>query len=335
MRINSPQRLPHLRLTMLIIAVNFAEFSGFDTQQLVRGAEVQAGFESHFDSPPPDTSSSQPLIYIVTSEHQPRPVQIQILVPDSAKTMPDRKFPVLYVLPVEAEGEHRWGDPVREFTEPDLHNRHQLIVVFLNFVQLPWYANHPSDPQIQQERFLIESVIPFVEQHAPAESQLSGRLLVGFSKSGWGAMTLLLRHPDLFAAAAVFDAPLMMQESGKFGSGSVFGSQENFELYRLTDLIRKVDKDFKSELSPPRMAFIGGGNFQMDHDQFTEILAREGLAHVVLSNINRDHSWNSGWVSPAVEWLAESHTLINRRRESNSPKCQESQRQDSLCQDFQ
>jgi hypothetical protein len=318
MRINCPPRLPHLRLAMLIIAVNFGEFGHFDAQQPVRGSEVRASLEPRFDSPRPES-------YRVASEHQPRPVQIQILVPDSAKTTPDRKFPVLYVLPVEAEGEQRWGDPVREFTEPDLHNRYQMIVVFVNFVQLPWYANHPGDPQIQQEKFLIESVIPFVEQHAPAESQQSGRLLVGFSKSGWGALTLLLRHPDLFAAAAVFDAPLMMQETGKFGSGPVFGSQANFELYRLTDLITRIDKAFTSESLTPRMAFIGGGNFQMDHDQFTELLSKEGIPSIVLSNMHRDHSWNSGWVSSAVEWLAVNHTLRNHRGESVSPQCQDSQ----------
>ena len=87
------------------------------------------------------------------------------------------------------------------------------------FSHLPWYADHPTDPDIRQESYLLEVVIPFIEANYPARADRRGRLLLGFSKSGWGAYSLLLRHPDVFGKAAAWDAPLMMSEPGKYGSG--------------------------------------------------------------------------------------------------------------------
>jgi enterochelin esterase-like enzyme len=76
-----------------------------------------------------------------------------------------------------------------------------------------------------------------VERTYPARAAAGGRLLLGFSKSGWGAWTLLLRHPERFAKAAAWDAPLMLDAPGKYGSGPIFGTPENFERYRLTRLV--------------------------------------------------------------------------------------------------
>jgi hypothetical protein len=59
-----------------------------------------------------------------------------------------------------------------------------------------------------------------------------GLLLLGFSKSGWGALfSLLLRHPDVFGKAAAWDAPLVMDSPGRHGNGDIFGTPENFEKY--------------------------------------------------------------------------------------------------------
>ena len=50
-------------------------------------------------------------------------------------------------------------------------------------------------------------------------------------------MTDQPRHPDLFGKAAAWDAPLMMDRPGRYGSGDVFGTPENFEAYRVARLL--------------------------------------------------------------------------------------------------
>ena len=111
-----------------------------------------------------------------------------------------------------------------------------IIFVFPTFSDLPWYADHPTNPAIRQEMYFMKVVVPFVEASYPASDE---RLLLGFSKSGWGAWALLLRHPDVFRRAAAWDAPLMMEQVGKYGTSGIFGTQKNFEQYRPADLLRE------------------------------------------------------------------------------------------------
>src|SRR5262249_30394543 len=146
--------------------------------------------------------------------------------------------PVVYVLPVEARDGRRYGDGLAEVRRQDLHNRYGAIFVAPTFSHLPWYADHPTDREIRQESYFLKVVVPSVESRYPARTDLGGRLLLGFSKSGWGAFSLLLRHPDAFGRAAAWDAPLVMDRMGRYGSGDIFGTPENFEAYRLTNLLK-------------------------------------------------------------------------------------------------
>ena len=61
------------------------------------------------------------------------------------------------------------------------------------------------------------------------------RLLLGFSTSGYGAFSLFLRHPGLFAKAAAWDAPLGMTTHNRYGAAETYGTQENFNKYSVWD----------------------------------------------------------------------------------------------------
>src|SRR5439155_11216371 len=128
----------------------------------------------------------------------------------------------------------------------DLHNRHDAIFVVPTLSHLPWYADHPTNPTIRQESYFLDVVVPFIDKTYPVQTTNAGRLLLGFSKSGWGAWTLLLRHPDRFGRAAAWDAPLMLDRPGKYGSAPIFSTPENFDKYRLTDLLRASGQLFNN-----------------------------------------------------------------------------------------
>jgi len=127
-----------------------------------------------------------------------------------------------------------------------------------------------------------------------------GRLLLGFSKSGWGAWTLLLRHPDVFGRAAAWDAPLAMDHCGPFGSGEIFGTQENFEQYEIADLLRAKAGELRGGT---RLILNGYGNFRKDHQRIHALLEELRIPHVYRDGPPRKHDWHSGWVSEAVELL--------------------------------
>jgi len=237
-------------------------------------------------------------LHKLTSPYQSGETEVRVLLPEGLK--PDEKLPVLYLLPVEAERKTRWGDSLREVLRHDLHNKHRLICAFPTFSALPWYADHPTDAGIRQESYFIKDVLPLVERTYPVLGGRRGRLLVGFSKSGWGAYSLLLRHPKLFAAAAAWDAPLMTDEPVKYGMGPIFATQENFENYRITSLLRNQSTLLQKE---QRLILTGHGNFKPQHDAAHALMESLKIKHVYREGPHREHSWNSGWLPEAVELL--------------------------------
>jgi S-formylglutathione hydrolase FrmB len=212
-----------------------------------------------------------------------------------------KRYPVVYLLPVEAGRGNRFGDGLLEAKKLGLADKFQVIFVAPTFAHLPWYADHPSRSDLQQEKYFLDVVVPFIERTYPVVAERGGRLLLGFSKSGCGAFSLILRHPDRFGKAAAWDAPLMMERSGKYGSGEIFGPGDNFEHYRITKLLEEHAKEFRGD---PRLFHFGYGSFRDEHRQADSLMEKLGVARVYRDGPQRRHDWHSGWVAEAVEWLA-------------------------------
>ncbi len=240
------------------------------------------------------------LTHAVESPHQDGPESIRVLRP--TKVEKGRAYRTLYVLPVEAGDGRVYGDGLAEVKKLGLHDKFGLVCVAPTFARLPWYADHPTDPRIAQEAHLLRAVLPYVEAAYPVRSEPAGRLLLGFSKSGWGAFTLLLRHPDVFGRAAAWDAPLMMDAPGKYGSGPIFGTKDNFEKYSVAKLLAARAGGLGAG---KRLAVLGYGSFRKEHVSAHELMGRLRIAHEFEDGPARKHDWHSGWVKRAVEWLAE------------------------------
>ncbi len=237
------------------------------------------------------------VVHEVQSEFQAGTTQIYVRMP--AKPSAGR-MPVLYVLPVEAHDERRWGDARAEVAKLNLADRYGVIVVFPTFSHLPWFADHPGDPQVRQESYFIRVVVPFIERTYPALAQRDARLLLGFSKSGWGAWTLLLRHPHVFGKAAAWDAPMTM-DTPRYGMAPIVGTQANFERYRVTTLLRERGKLMGSETR----LMLAGWDFYRDQTVSAHRLMQQlKLPHVYRDGPQRKHHWNSGWMAELAGWIA-------------------------------
>ena len=117
-----------------------------------------------------------------------------------------------------------------------------------------------------------------------------------------GAWSLLLRNPDVFGKAAAWDAPLMMDKPGKYGSGDIFGTADNFEGYRVGKLLAdKADKLGKGK----RLILLGYGNFRAEHRKAHDLMDKLKVAHEYRDGPARKHDWHSGWVKESVELLVE------------------------------
>ena len=244
------------------------------------------------------------IVHSLRSDFQPGETSIRVLVPKRMKE--GQRFPVVYILPVEAGAGTRWGDGLAEAGKHGVSDRFGLICVAPTFSQLPWYADHPSDLQIRQESHFLKSVVPFVDEHYPTEAEPDGRLLLGFSKSGWGAFSLLLRQPDMFGRAVAWDAPLMMDGPGRYGSGPIFGSKANFAGYEIAGLLRNRAAQLQDER---RLSHFGYGNFREHHEAAHQLMNELGIQHVYRDGPKREHSWHSGWLPEAVEMLMADRRL--------------------------
>lgn len=244
----------------------------------------------------PMQDSGGVISYRLTTPWQSKPVQLRILEPRSLRAEEPRRF--LLVLPVEQGEETRFGDGLAEVRRLGLHDRYGLVVVAPSFAELPWYADHPSDPRRADETHLLRGVIPLIDRLYPSKHPV--RLLLGFSKSGWGACSLILRHPELFNAAAAWDAPLMKDRPNQFGMDAAFGNQEHFTQYQVTRLFEQKADLFQSR---KRLVLQGDGNFQSQMQQAHQLLDGLRIPHDWVDGPPRKHEWSSGWVAGMVSLL--------------------------------
>lgn len=238
------------------------------------------------------------IVHEIQSPYQAGTTEIRVLLPDNVPS--DKQCRVVYVLPVEAGRESKYGDGLQEIRKLDVHNKFGAVFVAPTFSHLPWYADHPMNPEIRQESYFVKVVVPFIDKTYPTRAAAEGRLLLGFSKSGWGAWSLLLRRPDLFQKAAAWDAPLMMDKPGQYGSGDVFGTADNFEGYQISKLLERHAAALRKE---KRLVLLGYGNFRAQHEAAHALMDRLQIAHDYRDGPARKHDWHSGWVAEAVELL--------------------------------
>lgn len=277
----------HLMLILLVGPAGPGEASGAEGAKISAARQDQDGV----------------LVHSVGSQYQTGTTVIRVLLPDG--TIQGKRYRVVYVLPVESGDETRWGDGLAEVMRNDLHNRHQVIFVAPTFSHLPWYADHPTELEIRQETYFTNVVVPFVEQTYPVSKKPEDRLLLGFSKSGWGAWNLLLRHPQTFGRAAAWDAPLMMDRIGKYGTTKILGTQENFESYCLVDLLREKAEHLGHE---KRLVLTGYGNFRKHHREMHSLLDGLKISHEYRDGPEQKHDWHSGWMPETVRLLIEAST---------------------------
>ena len=207
-------------------------------------------------------------VHPLISPYQERETSLRVLLPDEMKQ--GTRYPVLFVLPVHEDGLFKHGDGLAEVEDSNLHNLHPFIGVAPAFTSKPWFADHDRNPAKRDESHLLKTVIPFLERNYPVRTDRNGRFLIGFSKSGWGAMTLLLRHPDMFYKAVGWD-PGIRIDMGMFRKDvdremrirRDFGSDENFEKFRLSKLLRTRGRELGDEdasvLFPMQWEFTNAG----------------------------------------------------------------------------
>jgi len=201
---------------------------------------------------------------------------------------------LILILPVESKNEQRFGDGFKEALKlPDTLTTGYTIAS-ATFSDVPWFADHPSLISQKQESYLLYSIIPFFKYlFVTKKLKIS---LIGFSKSGWGAMSLILRNPEVFDVIVAWDAPLMLTAPYKYQMETLFKTQKNFDNYYLPKKIEEKASLFQSK---KRIALTGYEFFREDMAQMHDLLNEFKIPHLYADGPKIKHIWGSGWLQEA------------------------------------
>ncbi|HEC41796.1 MAG TPA: hypothetical protein ENI20_03095 [Bacteroides sp.] len=245
----------------------------------------------------------------IASPYQYDSTTIRVLLPD--KIVPGETYQVLYILPPGEMDSRSQKGGLHEVMKYDYQNKYNLICVAPEFTSKPWYCNHASDMGRQDESHFLKTVIPFIDDHYPTLKTSEGRLLMGFSKSGWGAFSLLLRNPEMFHKAVGWDSGIRVdtgpisEEERMQRIDSLFGGEENFEKYRLTTLLKQRGDQLGDQT---RLFYYNTeGKRGPGGAEIHKLMVELEIPHLYLYEPHRKHSWDSGWIPAAVRFLVDDY----------------------------
>ena len=250
------------------------------------------------------TDANGAQVYDVTWNDQGNhPFAVRVLVPTDPNTNYAHSF--LYALPVESglTGQSL-GDGLDELESLNVPNEYNTTIVEPIFPMYSWYADNPNDATIDYETFVADILPQWVDNHFSTTGD-EQNLLIGFSKSGYGAVDLLLKHPNVFSAAAAFDFPADMTTYNGLGSSTAddYGTQANFQNNY------ELDQSFVDTYKAPfttqdRLWIAGGPLYSQDVADFNNLLTSQGvLDNFTTTQTGDTHSWIGGWVPSAVTGL--------------------------------
>jgi Ca2+-binding RTX toxin-like protein len=242
--------------------------------------------------------------YKIESPYERAATTVRIMMPTTV--VPGVQYPAVYVLPVGPGLSTQFGDGLVTLKSLGVQNTENAVFVAPSFTDMPWYADNAYSKNIWQETYFVSVVVPFIEHQYPVLAEPDGRLLLGFSKSGYGAFSMLLRHPDYFGRAMAWDPPFMMSDPREgWGFPGILGSTANFENYRITSLLQKNASYFQGPT--PRLLFSGYSYqywwLRADEQAMDRLMTSLGITHVYVPGTQRSHVWYSGWMAGAVDML--------------------------------
>jgi len=169
--------------------------------------------------------------------------------------------------------------------------------------QMPWFVDHATDPHRRHETYMKQVLIPFTD--AVLKIKQPTRDLVGFSKSGFGALRLLLRYPDTFHACGVWDPGGITRPYDPTQTWSLShaaGSAAQFEDHQIKNAIDKNTRFFREQR---RIVLAGYSNEKFKENLLAvhQLLVQADIPHVYTDTLTVKHRWFTGWLGPVMASL--------------------------------
>ena len=125
-------------------------------------------------------------------------IKCLVVTPDNYSVM-GKPYPVLYLLHGWSGNFAGWlGDAPQLRQHADTY---QMLIVCPDGGYDSWYLDSPVDSTVRYETHISKEVVQFVDYYYYTRQEPGGRAIAGLSMGGHGAMSLAIRHPEVFGAA--------------------------------------------------------------------------------------------------------------------------------------
>lgn len=142
--------------------------------------------------------TSQVDTLIVPTSHIASPAKVVVALPSQALVDDDALYPTVYLLHGYDGDYASW---CRNADLGKLADDYGCIIVCPDGRD-SWYWDSPKVPDMQMESYIVDDLVPFVDDNLPTIVNPDSRAITGLSMGGHGALWLAMRHPDLFGSAA-------------------------------------------------------------------------------------------------------------------------------------
>jgi S-formylglutathione hydrolase FrmB len=134
---------------------------------------------------------------------------------------PGDRYPAVYLLHGYSGNYSTWSRiaPLERYADT-----FRLIIVCPDGNCNSWYLDSPVRPNSLFESYITKEVVPFIDGHYNSLAEAKGRVIIGSSMGGHGALTLLAKRPDLFCGAGSISGIMDLAEfPGEWDLAGVLG----------------------------------------------------------------------------------------------------------------
>lgn len=257
------------------------------------------------------------------------PTKVHVILPAAYDSEPARRWPVTYFT---AGTQNRYSAFADALGGTGLTDEFPSIIVSPDANSGYWsdWFNSGSLGPPKYETFVIDQLIPLIDERFRTIPKRSHRAIFGISMGGYGAMMLAARHPDLFSAAATLSGAVdsnielngaVLSFSSTFDGApydAIYGPRETEEIrwrghnpWDLAGNLRGLDLQIRSAngvLNPE----IGEGSDNPTNDRLS-CAVEEGTwnasvsLHQKMKDLKLPHTW--------TDYGPGCHSLQNFQRE--------------------
>ncbi|MEO6038470.1 MAG: alpha/beta hydrolase family protein [Saprospiraceae bacterium] len=153
-------------------------------------------------------------------------------------------YPTLYLL-------HGWSGDFAGWRKdapqlPELADRYQMLIVCPDGGYDSWYLDSPVDSTVRYETHVAREVVQYIDHYYHTRPARSGRAIAGLSMGGHGALSIAIRHPEVFGAVGSICGGLDLRpfKKNNWDLQSVLGDPntqwKNWEDYSVVNLVPQL-----------------------------------------------------------------------------------------------